>query len=199
MKNNTKIIPVVTYSNAYIDKSNILKKNRGKSCIYRWVNKLNNDSYVGSSIDLTNRLRLYYNIKHLTYKSGNSRINKALLKYGYENFKLEILEYCNKESVIIREQYYLDLLSPKYNILKIAGSSLGFKHSPETLKKFKDRKISTGHITTVVNKKTNSVKLYDSIRAAARDLHTSHQLLLNYINTEKLYKGTYIITRKITN
>jgi excinuclease UvrABC nuclease subunit len=96
MKNDTKIIPVVTYSNAYIDKSNILKENRGKSGIYRWVNKLHNDSYVGSSIDLTNRLRLYYNIKHLIYKSGNSRINKALLKHGYENFKLEILEYCNK-------------------------------------------------------------------------------------------------------
>jgi hypothetical protein len=35
MKNNTKIIPVVTYSNAYIDKSNILKENKRKSGIYR--------------------------------------------------------------------------------------------------------------------------------------------------------------------
>jgi len=65
-------------------------------------------------------------------------IHKALLKYGYSNFKLEILEYCNKDEVIAREQYYLDLLLPKYNILKISGSSLGFKHSEETIAKFKE-------------------------------------------------------------
>lgn len=60
-------------------------------------------------------------------------IYKALLKYGYSGFKLEILEYCNqKEKVLIREQYYLDLLKPPYNILKQAGSSLGFRHTEET-------------------------------------------------------------------
>jgi group I intron endonuclease len=48
---------------------------------------------------------------------------------------LEILEYCTKENAISREQYYLDLLNPEYNILKIAGSRLGFKHSEETLLK----------------------------------------------------------------
>ena len=56
-------------------------------------------------------------------------IEKALLKYGYSNFKLEILEYCDKDEVLSREQYYLDFLKPEYNILKQAGSSLGFTHS----------------------------------------------------------------------
>lgn len=41
------------------------------------------------------------------------------------------------ESAIQREQYYLDLLKPDYNILKTAGSFLGFKHSEETIAKFK--------------------------------------------------------------
>jgi len=62
-------------------------------------------------------------------------IYNALLKYGYANFKLEILEYCDPEKCIKREQYYIDLLNPEYNVLKIAGSSLGFKHSSITLKK----------------------------------------------------------------
>jgi group I intron endonuclease len=56
-------------------------------------------------------------------------INKALLKYDYSGFQLEILEYCEPSDVILREQHYIDLLAPEYNILKIAGSSLGFKHS----------------------------------------------------------------------
>lgn len=59
-------------------------------------------------------------------------INRALLKYGYSNFTLEIIEYCEPLNVIAREQFYLDLLKPEYNILVKAGSSLGFKHTEET-------------------------------------------------------------------
>jgi len=47
-----------------------------------------------------------------------------------------ILEYCDKEMVIIREQYYIDLLQPEYNILQLAGSSLGYKHTPESATHF---------------------------------------------------------------
>jgi len=45
-------------------------------------------------------------------------IYKALLKYGYSKFSLEILEYCDPKDLTKREQYYLDLLKPNYNILK---------------------------------------------------------------------------------
>lgn len=49
-------------------------------------------------------------------------INSAFLKYGYSNFTLEILEYCESSEAVLREQYYLDLLKPEYNILSTAGS-----------------------------------------------------------------------------
>jgi group I intron endonuclease len=52
------------------------------------------------------------------------RIYKALLKYGYAEFRLEILEYCSPEVLIKREQFYFDTLNPEYNTLKIAGSPL---------------------------------------------------------------------------
>ena len=64
-------------------------------------------------------------------------LSTALIKYGYSNFSLEILEYCAPEKAIEREQYYLDLLKPEYNILRIAGSILGYKHSEETIAKLK--------------------------------------------------------------
>ena len=41
--------------------------------------------------------------------------------------------------MIEREQYYIDTLNPEYNILKIAGSPLGYIHSEETIAKFKAR------------------------------------------------------------
>jgi ferredoxin-fold anticodon binding domain-containing protein len=55
---------------------------------------------------------------------------------------LEILEYCDRSIVINREQYYLDKYEPEYNILTKAGSSLGFKHSEQTLSMFRSRKLS---------------------------------------------------------
>ena len=45
---------------------------------------------------------------------------------------MEILEYCDPEDVLKREQYYIDLLKPEYNILKTAGSLFGFRHTEET-------------------------------------------------------------------
>ena len=62
-------------------------------------------------------------------------INKALLKYGYSKFKLDILEFCDPKDLRKREQYYIDLLKPEYNVLKIAYSSLGYKHTKEALEK----------------------------------------------------------------
>ena len=69
-------------------------------------------------------------------------IYRSLLKYSYSCFSLEILEYCDRSEVVTREQYDpfgVDLLKPYYNILKIAGSFLGFKHSPKTIAKMKNR------------------------------------------------------------
>ena len=65
---------------------------------------------------------------------GASLICKALLKYGYVGFRLEILEYCPSSIVLAREQFYIDKLNPEYNILKKAGSNLGYKHSEASLK-----------------------------------------------------------------
>jgi len=107
------------------------------------VNNLNGKTYVGSAINLSKRLGSYFNEKEL---NKNPRpIQDALLKYGHLNFTLEILEYCSKAKLLEREQFYLDLLIPDYNILKYAYSLLGFKHSEETLEKLKTRIVSPEH------------------------------------------------------
>lgn len=61
-----------------------------------------------------------------------SIIYSAILKHGYFSFSLDILEYCEIDMLIKRGQYYLDLLIPKNNILKIINSRLGSKQSKET-------------------------------------------------------------------
>lgn len=129
--------------NAELLKDEILKDNRDRSGVYRWVNNLNGKTYVGSGVNLAKRLGSYYNKNVL---NRNPRpIQNALLKYGHINFTLEILEYCPKTKLLEREQFYLDLLVPDYNILKYAYSLLGFKHSEESLEKLKGRIISPEH------------------------------------------------------
>jgi group I intron endonuclease len=64
-----------------------------------------------------------------------------LLLYSSSKFTLEILEYCEASEVIKREQHYLDLLKPEYNILIVAGSSQGYKHDDEALAKISAAKL----------------------------------------------------------
>jgi len=54
------VVPVVIYSDLKVDKKIILKNNKGKSGVYRWINKVNGDAYIGSATDLTRRLRDYF-------------------------------------------------------------------------------------------------------------------------------------------
>jgi len=68
-----------------------------------------------------------------------------LLNYGFSNFSLDILEYCKPSILISREQYYIDLLKPWYNICKIAGSNLGFKHSEMTKAKLSINNTGVNH------------------------------------------------------
>jgi group I intron endonuclease len=112
-------------------KKTIIKENKDRSGIYMITNKLTGDFYIGQSTNLSNGSRKYFSISYLSSKKGLI-VSRALLKYGYSNFFLTILEYCNNDVLLAREQYYFDKLKPQYNILKIAGSSQGHKLSEET-------------------------------------------------------------------
>lgn len=134
MKSNNKILPIISYSNAANLKMKILKDNKNKPGIYRWNNLITSKTYIGSSINLTDRLGIYYSKKAMLSKlnTSSSIIYSAILKYGHNKFSLDILEYCEIDLLIVREQYYLDRLKPEYNILKIANSRLGSKQTEAT-------------------------------------------------------------------
>ena len=105
-----------------------------KSGIYKIINNITKDIYIGSSVNLSNRKSRHFrdlekNIHHSII------LQRAVDKYKIENFDFIILEYCDKNNLLIREQYYLDTLFPLYNILKNAGNSLGHIVTEETKNK----------------------------------------------------------------
>ena len=177
------ITPIIIYNNADTNKDLPVKQNRGKSGIYRWVHIESGKSYIGSSIDLSKRFSQYFNYNHISNPKHKMAIYKAILTYGYTAFRLEILEYCPPEILIEREQFYLDKFKPEYNILKVAGSSFGFKHSEATRelmsKIAKDRKF---YKETLLKMKeptlSEEVKLRISAATKCRKLsQETHQLI----------------------
>jgi len=137
--------PVVTSTNSDLDKLDIFKENKGKSGIYRRVNKKSGKSYIGSSLNLSLRLSQYFSLAVLN-RDDSMIIYKALLKYGYSNFSLEILEYCEPSKCIEREQYYIDLLKPEYNISLTARAPMtGRNHSELTKIKMSDGQTGEGN------------------------------------------------------
>jgi group I intron endonuclease len=128
---NDDINYVKFYENVFDMKKDILNENKGKSGIYMLTNKIAKKIYIGQSKDLSNRFKNYLNLSYLKSQPSLT-INRALVKYGYSNFSLTILEYCEISELLTREQFYFDKLKPQYNILKIAGSSPNSKHSEYT-------------------------------------------------------------------
>jgi hypothetical protein len=133
--------------------------------------------------------------------------------HGIAKFKLEILEYCSPKNCIELEQEYMNLLTPEYNILKIAGSCLGVTRNEETRAKMSVAKKGENHPNygkpkpegsgtpsqeiVVFDNKNNKTTTYESIRAAARDLEINMSIISNYFrrNQQKPYKGRYTFKR----
>lgn len=112
-----------------------------KSGIYKITNKINNHFYIGSSYWIKHRWSQH--ISDLTKnKHKNIYLQRAVIKYGLENFNFEIIEYCEVNKLFEREQFYLDTLKPDYNISPSAESSRGRKMTEEQIEKL--RKINTG-------------------------------------------------------
>jgi group I intron endonuclease len=108
--------------------------------IYKIINKENSKIYIGSSIDIEHR---WYQHKYYlkNNKHDNKHLQRAWNKYGEDAFLFEIIEECEENKILEREQYWinkLDVCNDKigYNIAKnTTAPMIGRKHTKETLKK----------------------------------------------------------------
>ena len=167
---NLAIIAIKKYSDAKEDKQKILIEN-GKECgVYQLTNKLNGKRYIGSGVNLAKRLANYYSKSHIetTLLRSKMPVYLAVVKYGINNFKIEILEYCDKSVVLERETYYIGKLNPEYNILKVGGSCLGFKFTGESLEKLKIH-LAKVHASRKGCKHSEETKIRMRLSAAKRE------------------------------
>lgn len=118
--------------------------------------------YIGSSIFLRKRL-IHHRCTLCSNKHRNKILQNHVNKYGINDLKIEIIEKCNKENIINREQYYIDLLKPHFNIRMIADRNIGVKLSKEHIeaikKSMKGKKFTKEHCLRISeSKKGKSTK-----------------------------------------
>lgn len=185
-----------------------------KSGIYKITNLINNKIYIGSTNNFYYRKSAHLSKLKLN-KHFNSHLQRSYNKYGKNNFKFEVIEYIvfpnnfNNfdiiETLINREQYYLDLYKSwnfnlGYNKRVIADSSAGYKVSEETKRKIsvgnkgKKRSVETCLQMSVTKQKNNSYKrglkvintsdgtIYNTVEQARKVFNIKHrQKLMSWL------------------
>lgn len=126
---------------------------------------------------------------------------------------MDILEYCSPEDLIKTEQYYIQALKPDYNILKTAGSLLGFKHSEATIEIIRNAKLEKKRSQTrklqiekgnsqsqsvfVLNNITGEERVFTSIRKAAKYVNKHPLYLSKCIRNVNVYRGGNFLIKPI--
>lgn len=123
---------------------------QGKSGIYMFINLTNGKRYIGSSKDIYNRIHEHvHNLNN--QKAHNKHFQASWNKYGENSFIFTVLEYCSEDSRFEREQYYLDVINPEYNLTNNVIANSGQSPSEETRIKISNtlkEKYKTGEIQT---------------------------------------------------
>jgi group I intron endonuclease len=192
----------------------------GLSGIYGFVYIPTGTSYIGSSVDLADRI-----MDHIRYNSSNPHLQSAIVKHGLSHFAFVILEYCLSSDVLKREQYYLDILFSlpaylRYNFARFAESPFkGLTHTPESKALISDAKIGANNPMSCITP-TNAfqsgannpmygklpanamtiyicsldnvpVQTFSSQVAAAKWLGVSNITVSNYIKSGKVWNKLY--------
>jgi hypothetical protein len=161
--------------------------------IYIIKNVSSNKVYIGSSIyGLTKRKRCHItNLKN--NKHHSLKLQRAWNKYGEDNFIFEVVETCNKENILIKEQYWInkyDSYTSGYNATPIAGNCLGREVKKETRLKIsnslKGRKVirTEEHNKKLGISKRKKVILFNDLGETIQEFE-SVNLAANYLQVSQ--------------
>jgi group I intron endonuclease len=130
---------------------------KGLSGIYCIQCLVTNMVYLGSSVDLERRIREHFRC------SSNLLLRKAIAEYGKEYFVFSIVEICVLDTLLDREQYYVNLLftlpeNVRYNMCPKVGTCKVLTHSEGTKAKIGNFRKGSKHSEVTNASVRNSLK-----------------------------------------
>jgi len=172
------------------------------SGIYK-ISSINNDKfYIGSAISLYNR---WHHHKHnlLNNKHSNSKLQRFVNKHGILSIRIDVIEICEKDKLLQREQFYIDTLNPFFNICKLAGNTLGVKHTEDMKAKFSIMRKGKQSVGMLGKKHTQQTKDLIAEKAKDRGISSAFMNASKIANTGRKHTNEHResiakVQRKIT-
>lgn len=164
-----------------------------KTGIYKITNQINGKFYVGSSKDLSRRKKDHF---RLLKKGTNHSIllQRAVNKYGIDNFIFEVIVECSEELLFTIEQKLVDDLKPEYNIaIQDVSVPIGLPYKDKSLyKEYAEDRLKNNsnfgwksRIIIKMNDKGDELKEYSSLKSYAEE----HNCAIGSVG-KALKKGT---------
>jgi group I intron endonuclease len=136
--------------------------------VYKLTCLITNKIYIGKSFNIRKRLNDHKCIGRC--KKSNYHLAHAILKYGWDNFSVEILEIIhnfdklrNNDNLLKKEAYYIELFDSTnqdkgYNILKFSTDRTGMTtvHTPEAKEKMRQAALGRKHTEETKEKIRNN-------------------------------------------
>lgn len=199
-KNNKPIVPhkkfiiIDPYNNR--DKiAKIAKKSKG---VYIFEIIESNIFYVGSSINLYNRVCSYFMPSILA--NADRRVLRYFRKYGFENVKLMLYVLSpgsTLKEIIELEQYYIDIYCSTGSLLNVdlvAGGRMG-THTPMSLEAREKLRKMRGIAFFVYDTITHCLIFkFQSKQSAYDNIHINHTTLNNCLDNGILYLDRFMFS-----
>lgn len=143
--------------------------------------------YIGSAVNYYGRKAVHLS-QLSNNKHGNNKLQRHFNKYGNCDLVFSIVENVpSRNDLLKREQYYIDTLSPYFNICTTAGSNLGRVFGPMT----EERKIK-------ISKQrlgTKNPKASDSLSKGVLKYDLNGNLITKYKNLSEAKKNEGVVVR----
>lgn len=140
--------------------------------IYIITNKIDDRVYIGSSVNYSKRIKEHKN-HLLKNKHHNIHLQRFVDKYGILNLDFKIIEECDKEVLLLREEFWFNKFNNKFNIAKSPSAPmLGRTHSNE----YKEKR---SRMMKGINNITYGTKRPDHVKTAISEANKNNKLTIN--------------------
>lgn len=167
-----------------------ITKKLKQSGVYCLINIINNKRYIGSSKNIYQRLLKHRSLLRKN-KHENVKLQNSWNKYQEDKFNFYILEFCNENDLLVKEQHYINTLNPELNITLIVERNILSKESRLKQSETRKKKIESGEIKLYgkeiyqYNLNGEFIKKYDRIKQACVENNIHQSTICRFLN------GTY--------